>query len=83
MLHPPSESISRPEARPVSATVKRYEPGVAETISPQSGRPEAVYTKLRNEYIHRGQVALAQVRSEMETHLPVLIAIVRMAIRNP
>ena len=43
---------------------------------------ETVYSRLRNEHMHRN-VPVSQVRSEMETHLPGLIAIVQKAIKNP
>jgi hypothetical protein len=62
--------------------IRKYEQGVEETMSPRSDKPETIYTKLRNEFMHRSQVSLSQVRDEMETHLPGLMAVVRSAIRN-
>jgi hypothetical protein len=66
----------------IDAIIKKHETVVEETISPQRSKPETVYTRLRNEQIHRGHVPLATVRSEMETHLPGLIAIVREVIKR-
>jgi hypothetical protein len=66
----------------IDALIKRKEPGVAESISPKTGDMETVSSRLRNEYMHRSHIALGQVRSEMETHLPGLIAVVRKAIKN-
>jgi hypothetical protein len=63
--------------------IDRHEPGVAKRISPKTGQPETVYTKLRNEHMHRSSVPLIQIRADMETHLRGLIAIVQQAIKNP
>jgi hypothetical protein len=67
----------------IDALIRLQEPGVAETISPKTGGLEMVYSKLRHEHMHRSNVPLAQVRSEMETPLPGLISIVQKAIKNP
>jgi hypothetical protein len=67
----------------IDALIRLQEPGVAETISPKTGGLEMVYSKLRHEHMHRSNVPLAQVRSEMETQLPGLISIVQKAIKNP
>jgi len=67
----------------IDEVIRRKEPGVGETISPQTGGPETVYSKLRNEHMHRSSVPLARVRSEMATHLPGLISVVKKAIKNP
>jgi hypothetical protein len=63
--------------------IRRHEPEVPETMSPQSDQAETIYSKLRNEYVHTRHMSLAQVQSEMEDHLPGLIAILQKAIRNP
>jgi hypothetical protein len=67
----------------IDALIRRKVPGVAQTDSPRNSQPETVYSKLRNEYTHRSHVSLAQVRSDMETHHPRLIAIGRDAIKSP
>jgi hypothetical protein len=66
----------------IDALILTKEPGVAQTISPRTGAPETVYSRLRNEHMHRN-VLVVQVRFEMEAHLPGLIAIVQKAIKNP
>jgi hypothetical protein len=67
----------------IDTLIERHEPGVTKSTSPQTGQPETVYTKLRNEHMHRSSVPLAQVRADMETHLPGLISLVRQAIKTP
>ena len=37
----------------IDALIKKHEPGVEEPISPKTRQPETVYTKLRNEHMHR------------------------------
>jgi hypothetical protein len=66
----------------IDAMIKKHEPGVAEEPSPKTGGMETVYTKLRNEHMHRSGIPLAQVRDEMGRHLPGLQAIVQKAIKN-
>jgi hypothetical protein len=63
--------------------IRKHEPEVPETISPRTDQAETIYSKLRNEYMHTRHLSLSQVQSEMEDHLPGLIAILQKAIRNP
>lgn len=69
--------------RTIDALIRRHEPGVAESPSPRSGGTETVYTKLRNEHMHRSAIPLDRVRADMSTLLPGLIAITRKAIKHP
>jgi hypothetical protein len=62
--------------------IRKHEPEVAEMISPQTGKPETIYTKLRNEYMNCRDASLAQIQPEMADHLPGLIAILQKAIRS-
>jgi hypothetical protein len=62
--------------------IRKYEPEVAEMISPQTGRPETIYTKLRNEYMRCRDGSPAHIQPEMADHLPGLIAILQKAIRS-
>jgi hypothetical protein len=62
--------------------IRKYEPEAAEMISPQTGRPETIYTKLRNEYMRCRDGSLVHLQLEMADHLPGLIAILQKAIRS-
>ena len=62
--------------------IRKHEPEVLETISPRTDKAETIYSKLRNEYMHPRRMSMSQVQSEMEDHLPGLIAILQKAIRN-
>jgi hypothetical protein len=66
----------------IDAVIRTHEPGVEETPSPKTGVLETVYSRLRNEYVHR-DVPLPQVCYEMEGHLDGLITVVGEAIRIP
>jgi hypothetical protein len=63
--------------------IKKHEPGVAEKPSPIKLGTETIYTKLRNEHMHRTGIPLDRVRAEMGIHLPGLQAVVQKAIKNP
>ena len=63
--------------------IRKHEPEVSETISPRTDKLETIYSNLRNEYMQTPQMSLSQVQSQMEDHLPGLIAILQKAIRNP
>jgi len=67
----------------IDPLIKKHEPGVDEPNSPWTGQPETVYTKLRNEHMHRSGKPLTQVRADMETHLPGLTLVLQKAIKNP
>ena len=62
--------------------IRKHEPEVAEMISPQTGKPETIYTKLRNEYMRCGDILPDHVQLDMAGHLPGLIAILQQAIRS-
>ena len=66
----------------IDEVIKIHEKGVSEPISPKTGKPETIYTKLRNDHMHRSGVPIAQVRAEMEKHLHGLVMVVQMAIMS-
>lgn len=65
----------------IDALIRKHEPRVEETPSPKTGAMESVYSRLRNEQMHRGHVPVSDVRHEMEIHLRGLIEVVRKAIK--
>lgn len=69
----------------VDAFIVAQDPKIVQTPSPHSGKPETVYTRLRNELAHgRLSVNLENTKHEVESRWPGLMNLVREAIRlNP
>lgn len=66
----------------VDAFIRQVEPGVAMSISCHTGKPETIYTRLRNEVGHRRPgTTIQSTRAEMVANIGGLREIVRAAIK--
>ena len=65
----------------VDKFIQKIDPNVEVTESPHDGKPETIYTRLRNEVAHRRKNAHpAKTRKEIEGILPRFTGLVRKAI---
>lgn len=66
----------------VDRYVMEISPNTDQTQSPHSGRPETIYTKLRNEITHRTNISLELTRNEIINNISEFKRIVHRAIES-